>query len=388
MQDRRSAIKAALAAAIVALSVLTTLAVGVAPVSAATDLGELERQVVQLHNQARAQQGLAPLTVLPLFTTQSREWSRIMGSRGQLAHQTSTSGYGSYVDTTCKAAGLSWTWCGENVAAGQPTAADVHRAWMASAGHRAAIMRSDATVVGVGAWRDASGRIWWTARFMSAPDVSPPSALTTTSGDALGRYVDATFEVFAGRVASAGERTWWVSALQNGHPRAAFIASLSTSDAWLGAEIDEIYQLALGRLPDATGRDYWTRTVRAGTRITELGVFVFASDELFATLRGDTTRFVDTLHRRILGRAASVTELTVATAKLATGTSRSEVVAGVYRTLESRLQRVDELYRSILRRDADAAGRRYWADTLLAHDDVRLAAFLAGSDEFFQRATA
>lgn len=386
MRNHRSTLRAALAAAVAILSVLAGLALGASPASASTDLAELERQVVQLHNQARAQQGLGPLTVLPLFTAESREWSQVMGSTGTLAHQTATSGHGSYVDTTCKASGLAWTWCGENVAAGQATAADVHAAWMASSGHRAAIMRPDATVVGVGAWRDAGGRIWWTARYMAAPSVSP-SALVTTSTADLAAYVDATYQVFTGRAATSAERDWWVGALQGGHPRAAFVTALSTSDAWLGAEIDEIYQLALGRLPDPAGRDYWTRAVRSGTRITELAVFVFASDELFATLRGDTTRFVDTLHRRILGRAATATELTLGTTALATGTSRSEVVAGVYRTLESRLLRVDGLYRSILGRDADAGGRRYWADTLLTHDDVRLAAFLAGSDEFFARAT-
>lgn len=387
MQNQRRTIQTALTAVAVVLSVLAGMLAAAGAASASTDLAALERQVVQLHNEARARHGLAPLTVLPLFTAESREWSQIMASTGTLAHQTATSGHGSYVDTTCKAAGLAWTWCGENVAAGQSTAGDVHAAWMASTGHRAAIMRPDATVVGVGARQDASGRIFWTARFMSSPDVSPASAPTGTASDALGRYVDATYQVFTGRVATAGERARWVGALEGGHPRGAFIADLSTSDAWLGAEIDEIYQLALGRLPDATGRDYWTRAVRAGTRITDLGVFVFASDELFATLRGDTTRFVDTLHRRILGRPASATELALGTTRLAAGASRSEVVAGVYRTLESRLQRVDGLYLSILGRDADPAGRRYWADTLLAHDDVRLAAFLAGSNEFFKRAT-
>lgn len=386
MQNHRRTIHTALTAAVLVLSVVAVLLAGAAPAGAATDLGELERQVVQLHNQARAQHGLAPLTVVPLFTAESREWSQTMAATGTLAHQTAASGHGSYVDTTCTASGLAWTWCGENVAAGQPTAADVHAAWMASSGHRAAILRPEATVVGVGAWQDASGRIWWTARFMAAPSVTASALVTTSSAD-LARYVDATYEVFTGRTATSAERDWWVAALQGGHARSAFIASLSTSDAWLGAEIDEIYELALGRLPDAAGRDYWTRMVRAGTRITDLGVFVFASDELFATLHGDTARYVDTLHRRILGRPASATEVALATTKLATGTSRSEVVAGVYRTLESRLQRVDELYRSILGRDADEAGRRYWADSLLAHDDVRLAAFLAGSDEFFERAT-
>lgn len=388
MQNERKAGRAARAAVVMILSVVIGLLASAGPAGADTDLAEVERQVVALHNQVRAQHGLGALTVHPLFTAESRGWSAVMAATGTLAHQTTTSGHGSYVDTTCKAAGLTWTWCGENVAAGQPTAADVHAAWMASAGHRAAILRPDATVVGVGAWRDANGRIWWTARFMAAPGVSPSAALNVGSTEDLTAYVDATYRVFTGRAATTAERSHWVGALQSGRPRADFIASLSTSDAWLGAEIGEIYELALGRLPDPTGREYWTQAVRSGTRITELGVFVFASDELFTTLRLDTARFVDAVHRRILGRPASATELVLGTTRLATGTSRSGVVAGVYATLESRLQRVDDLYRSILGRTADAGGRRYWADALLAHDDVRLAAFLAGSDEFFQRAIA
>lgn len=384
----RSTRNAALVAVVVILSVVAGVLAGTTPSGAATSTADLERQVVALHNQARAGHGLPPLTVLPVFTTESREWSQIMAGTGQLAHQTSSSGYGSYVDTTCTASGLIWTWCSENVAAGQPTAADVQAAWMASPSHRAAILRPEATVVGVGAWRDASGQLWWTARYMAAPAVSPASAVTAESSGDLARYVDATYQVFAGRSATSGERSYWVGALQNGQPRSAFIATLSTSNVWLGAEIDEIYQLALGRLPDASGRDYWTRAVRSGTRITDLGVFVFASDELFASLGADAVRFVDTVHRRILGRPATLVEITLAATHMAGGASRSEIVAGVYRSLESRLQRVDRLYQEILGRRADAGGRQYWADELLAHDDVRLGAFLAGSDEFFQRATS
>ncbi len=69
---------------------------------------------------------------------------------------------------------------------------------------------------------------------------------------------------------------------------------------------------------------------------------------------------------------------------MVTGTPRSEIVAGVYRSFESRTQRVEGLYRDVLGRGADDAGRGHWADVLLVHDDVRLASFLAGSDEFFQ----
>jgi len=376
---------ARLAGVVVAVTALVAglLASSATPASASTSVEDLERQVVALHDRARADAGLAPLTVLPLFTAEAREWSQTMGESGWLRHQTADSGAGSYADTTCRASGLAWTWCGENVAAGQSTAAAVHDAWMASPGHRAAIMRPDATVVGVGAWRDASGRVWWTARFMAAPDIKA-SAGTTVSADAMGDYVDATYRVFTGRAATSSERSWWVDALSAGHPRSALVQALSTSDAWLGAEIDEIYELALGRTPDPSGRDHWTRSVRSGMRITDLGVFVFASDEFFSVLGSRPDRFVDEVHRRILGRPARASEVLVATSRMVTGTPRSAIVADVYRSLESRTQRVEGLYRDVLGRGADDAGRGYWADVLLVHDDVRLASFLAGSDEFFQ----
>jgi hypothetical protein len=42
----------------------------------------------------------------------------------------------------------------------------------------------------------------------------------------------------------------------------------------------------------------------------------------------------------------------------------------------------------VLGRGPDAAGQQYWAQQLLTVDDVRLAADLAGSDEFAGRALA
>jgi hypothetical protein len=48
--------------------------------------------------------------------------------------------------------------------------------------------------------------------------------------------------------------------------------------------------------------------------------------------------------------------------------------------------RVAHLYRVLLERNPDGAGQAFWADQLLRQDDVALAALLAASDEYFNRA--
>lgn len=417
----RGTVAAAVASVLVAVAVVltaapTAAAIDVAPTGSAlasgarvlapaprsatsTTLSELEAAVIELHNQARRDAGLPPFTVHDLFVETSRTWSQEMASTGVIGHDPD------YVDDSCRRT-EGWRTCAENVAVGYDTAAGVHGGWMGSTGHRNNILNPTYNRVGIGVWRDGDGRVYWTARFMAGtdqptpdPDVHPQdgsgwrSAPTSSAGageatSPVARYVDATFEVFTGRSATGAERDDWVARLADGTGRGDFIAALSTSDAWLGNEIDAIYATALGRAPDANGRRYWTETVRAGTRITELGIFVFSSDEFWSRSGGTVDGFVDGAHRGILGRSATADELGRYGAELAAGAPRTVVIDAVYATLESRLGRVDALYDAILGRRADSSGRAYWADVLSVHDDVRLASFLAGSEEFFDRASA
>ncbi len=376
-------------AAVVALAVLAPLLAVVvghgarAEAVAAQDLGlaAAEARVVALHDRARAEVGLPPLVVLPVLADTARDWSRTMAATGVVQHQSEAAGYPSYATTSCDPTGLAWTWCAENVAAGQPDADGVHAAWMGSTGHRANVLRPEATAVGVGAWRGADGRIHWTARYLAAP---LPTADQVADAHLLA-WIDEVHVAFADRPPTAAERDRWYGVARSAG-RGAVVDAMATSDAWLGAEIDEVYAMALDRRPDAEGRAYWTRVVRAGTRITALGTYVLASDERWAASGGRASTWVDDLHRRVLGRPATGAELADAGRRLAAGASRSEVARGVLDSRESRLARVEALYLDVLGRPADDGGRSYWATELLAHDDVRLAAFLAGSDEVWERA--
>ena len=61
--------------------------------------------------------------------------------------------------------GYAWQAWGENLAAGQPTAADAVSTWMSSSGHRANILSTTFTELGGGYSTDAHGRAYYVQVF-------------------------------------------------------------------------------------------------------------------------------------------------------------------------------------------------------------------------------
>ena len=83
-----------------------------------------------------------------------------MQNKNYFDHNSPT--YGSPFDMM-KSFGISYTSAGENIAMGQTTPEQVVQAWMDSPGHRANIMNSSFTQIGVG--YVASGN-YWTQQFI------------------------------------------------------------------------------------------------------------------------------------------------------------------------------------------------------------------------------
>ncbi|MFV8751226.1 CAP domain-containing protein [Nannocystaceae bacterium ST9] len=115
-----------------------------------------ETEVVELVNQNRAAgancggtdfAGTGPLTMDPALRCAARFHSRDMALNDYFDH-TSLSGT-SFVDRS-NSAQYDASPVGENIAAGQPTPADVVGAWMESPGHCMNIMNPDANEIGVG----------------------------------------------------------------------------------------------------------------------------------------------------------------------------------------------------------------------------------------------
>lgn len=118
-----------------------------------------EQQVVKLVNEHRAANGLAPLTLNEKLSEVARAKSQDMRDNNYFSHTSPT--YGSPFDML-KTFGVSYRAAGENIAMGYSTPEAVVNGWMNSSGHRANILNSSYTQIGVGYVADGH---YWTQLF-------------------------------------------------------------------------------------------------------------------------------------------------------------------------------------------------------------------------------
>lgn len=111
-----------------------------------TGLTADEAKMVNLVNQARTGQGLKALSVNSQLVTLARRKSQDMVDKNYFSHTSPT--YGSPFDMM-KNAGVKYTTAGENIA-GAATVESAHQSLMNSPGHRANILNSSFTQVGIG----------------------------------------------------------------------------------------------------------------------------------------------------------------------------------------------------------------------------------------------
>lgn len=119
-------------------------------------------QVVALVNEERAKAGLSPLTI------HSGAVSAAQIRAGEIQTQFShTRPNGSSFSTALTQAGVSYRGSGENIAYGQSSPEQVMQSWMNSAGHRANILNSNYTAIGVGHAKNAAGVDYWVQLFIN-----------------------------------------------------------------------------------------------------------------------------------------------------------------------------------------------------------------------------
>ena len=106
-----------------------------------------ETQVVRLVNEIRISHGLKPLTEDWQLSRVARYKSQDMRDLGYFSHTSPT--YGSPFEMM-KNFGITYRTAGENIAKGYTTPKAVVDAWMNSPGHRANILNSSYTHIGVG----------------------------------------------------------------------------------------------------------------------------------------------------------------------------------------------------------------------------------------------
>jgi uncharacterized YkwD family protein len=125
-----------------------------------TTVSAYEKQVFDLTNVERAKAGLKPLVLDAKLSSVARTKSQDMHDKKYFSHTSPT--YGSPFDMM-KKFGITYSWAAENIAQGQRTPQEVVTAWMNSAGHRANILSSSATTLGVGYVADGN---YWTQMFI------------------------------------------------------------------------------------------------------------------------------------------------------------------------------------------------------------------------------
>ena len=116
---------------------------------------QYEQEVIRLVNEIRVQNGLSALTYNWELSRVARYKSQDMVDNRYFSHTSPT--YGPPFQMI-RSFGLSYRSAGENIAYGQRTPQAVVNAWMNSSGHRANILSSSYTQIGVG--YVANGHYW------------------------------------------------------------------------------------------------------------------------------------------------------------------------------------------------------------------------------------
>lgn len=122
-----------------------------------------EQQALTLLNQDRAENGLSALKSNSQLTTLARNYAKDMIDRNYFSHY-NPEGQSPFDRMT--AAGISYKTAGENLAINS-SVANAEKAFMNSSGHRANILNSTYTDVGVGVVRNASGQVYVVQEFIS-----------------------------------------------------------------------------------------------------------------------------------------------------------------------------------------------------------------------------
>lgn len=110
------------------------------------------KQVATIANQERAAAGLKPLTFDSALSKMALDKAKDMIVNNYFDHTSPT--YGSPFDMMTRY-GIPHSYAGENIAKGQRTPQEVMTAWMNSAGHKANILNTHYTKIGVGYYNGA-----------------------------------------------------------------------------------------------------------------------------------------------------------------------------------------------------------------------------------------
>lgn len=118
-----------------------------------------QKKLLKLHNRARKKKGRPKLRLVSSLKRSSQLYAEALSASGVLSH---TGTDGSTFDQRIIAQGGNFSTVAENIAQGQTSAKEVHRAWMRSSGHKRNILNRRFRSVGFGM---AGSDFYWVANF-------------------------------------------------------------------------------------------------------------------------------------------------------------------------------------------------------------------------------
>jgi uncharacterized protein YkwD len=124
----------------------------------------LEMQIVSLMNQQRQQNGLPALQVSSQLVMAAQIHSRDMAQLNDMDHTLPGAAQPALQDRL-SFVGYNWQCAGENIAEGYPDATTVIQGWMNSPEHRANILNTSFTQIGIGVAYSSSGMPYYTQEF-------------------------------------------------------------------------------------------------------------------------------------------------------------------------------------------------------------------------------
>jgi hypothetical protein len=175
----------------------------------------------------------------------------------------------------------------------------------------------------------------------------------------------------------------WVSALDSGAASRSDVTwGIFNSLEQRGRQVEHFYQAFLGRQGQAAEQAWWINYLQHGGTEEQMAAFFLSSAEYQAKFP-DNAAFVRSLYDSLLSRTASDAEVAGWVNAMSAGASRADVVRGFIHSQEANLRAVDAVYAAFLRREADPAGREFFADFLQrldARDSDMMLAVLASQE--------
>lgn len=202
------------------------------------------------------------------------------------------------------------------------------------------------------------------------------------------KYVDALYRDLLGRPADpSGLESWSTAIVQRRMSRYQVATALARTDEWVGYVVSDFYRDTLGREPDAGGLAGWLGAIKGGMPVAQVASAFYASEEYYRGIGGGTNRsWVADLYRKLLLREPDRAGLDGWVRALDAGMPRAELAYGFYQSPETVNRRINDLYEHLLGRPAEPAGLASWGPLVRDHGDLVLAAALASSDEYWNRA--